>query len=111
LSRNVNGWLSPFGELFECKTKQHTTLADLLAKKFYPKEFRGDGEPILEEHNWIKIYQLNPIYEDGCDYDDACVCIPKEFARVTISQKDKLKAIYEDLSPMQRQYADMFIGD
>lgn len=108
MSKNINAWLSPYGELFECKTKQHLDLADVLAKQFYEEEFRSwSGEPILEKHNWIKIFQLNPIYTDGHEYDDSCVCSPQNF--ISNAQKDKLKAIYEDLSPMQRLYTDLLI--
>ena len=47
------GWLNSKGVYYGCKPGQHIYLADLLQKRFYPKDTH-DSQRYLEYRNWIK---------------------------------------------------------
>jgi hypothetical protein len=55
---NDTGWLDREGRYFGCELGLHITLAEKLAKEFYPKEIKEgmmvNGEHILEKNGWMK---------------------------------------------------------
>lgn len=61
------GWVSPDGDTYWCEPRCHSDLADIISDELYDGH---NGERILEEKGWIKVYHES-------EYDDCSMFAPE----------------------------------
>jgi len=100
----LNGWLSPNGEWFPCKFKDHLDLAEKIEENLNIKlwdEKRNipfHGESLLEKLGFIKIV--------GTDYTDQAVFFPEIFYRDTLTTKNQINWLLDNQEKMSNTQFD-----